>query len=62
MIYLVVVNQQDQHALWPAHKELPPGWQATGVQGDESACLDHIAQVWTDILPRDVRGPGRAES
>lgn len=60
-MYLVVVNEQEQYALWPAERELPTGWQAEGTRGDEQECLRHIEAVWTDMRPLDVRegGPRR---
>ena len=29
-IYNVVVNHEEQYSIWPAYKDLPPGWTAPG--------------------------------
>ncbi|MBN6038826.1 MbtH family NRPS accessory protein [Amycolatopsis sp. 195334CR] len=51
----VVVNDEGQHALWPAFRENAPGWRDEGFRGSESACLAHIAEVWPDIRPLSER-------
>jgi MbtH protein len=53
--YRVVRNHEDQYSIWPAERELPPGWYADGVQGPKAECLAHIDRVWTDMRPRSVR-------
>ena len=55
MTYLVVVNDEGQHAIWWADRTLPKGWRATGFEGAREDCLAHIAEVWTDITPLSVR-------
>jgi RimJ/RimL family protein N-acetyltransferase len=55
MSHLVVVNGEGQHALWPQSVGVPSGWQVTGFSGTEEDCLDHIAEVWTDMRPRVLR-------
>jgi MbtH protein len=53
--YTVVVNDEEQHSIWPRHRPVPDGWRELGVTGTREACLDHIEQVWTDITPRSAR-------
>ncbi|PAJ79797.1 MbtH family protein [Burkholderia ubonensis] len=53
--YLVVVNDEQQYSLWPAHAVMPPGWSGTGFEGDRAACLAHIREVWTDMRPQSLR-------
>ena len=55
MTYLVVVNDEGQHAIWWADRVLPEGWRTTGFDGSREDCLAHIAEVWTDITPLSVR-------
>lgn len=52
--YFVLVNDENQHSLWPAFAEVPAGW--TAVYGEESrqACLDHINENWTDMRPKSL--------
>lgn len=53
--YAVVRNDEEQYSIWPADRELPAGWYATGAGGDRDACLAHIDSVWTDLRPRSLR-------
>lgn len=56
--FQVVVNHEEQYAIWPAAKPVPHPWRAVGVTGSKQACLDHIGTVWTDMRPLSVRRPG----
>ncbi|RMG97447.1 MAG: MbtH family protein [Chloroflexi bacterium] len=55
MQYIVVVNHEEQFAIWPADKELPLGWRAVGVRGYREECLAWIRENWTDMRPLSVR-------
>ncbi len=52
--YLVLVNHENQHSLWPSGIEVPAGWR--NVHGPESrqACLDYIETHWTDMRPQSL--------
>ncbi len=54
-VYQVVVNHEEQYSIWPADRPLPLGWTAIGTPGTKQACLDHIAEVWTDMRPLSLR-------
>ena len=54
-IYKVVVNHEEQYSIWPDYLEVPKGWREVGVTGKKQHCLDHIAQVWTDMRPLSLR-------
>lgn len=54
-IYKVVINQQDQYSIWPAHRDNPRGWQDAGKVGRKAACLSYIKEVWTDMRPSNLR-------
>jgi MbtH protein len=54
-VYDVVVNEEEQYSIWPAGRPLPGGWTAVGFRGSREECLDHIAEVWTDMRPRSLR-------
>ena len=60
-VYAVVVNDEEQYSIWPAHKPLPLGWTAAGVTGPKAVCLDHIEAIWTDMRPLSVRRAMEAE-
>lgn len=51
----VLVNVEEQYSIWPADRDLPPGWTEVGVQGTKAHCLDYIETVWTDMRPRSLR-------
>lgn len=52
--YYVLTNEENQHSLWPVFAEVPAGW--TVVFGEESrqACLDYVAENWTDMRPKSL--------
>ena len=53
--YQVLVNDEEQHSLWPVGKELPEGWRRAGKEGSKQDCMDHVDAVWTDMRPRSLR-------
>ena len=53
--FTVVTNHEEQYSIWPAGKPIPAGWRANGPTADKQACLDHIAEVWTDMRPLSLR-------
>lgn len=56
--YLVLVNDEEQHSLWPSFVEIPAGWSvAFGADGPQSrdACLAYVEKTWTDLRPRSLR-------
>lgn len=55
LVYLVVLNKEEQYSIWPDDKEIPQGWQAEGTKGSKEQCLDHIEKVWTDMRPLSLR-------
>lgn len=52
--YLVVVNAESQHALWPAFADLPAGWTVVLPATSRQACLDHVERHWTDMRPKSL--------
>ena len=53
--HVVVVNDEGQHSLWWADRELPAGWRATGDHGTRAQCLARIAEIWTDLRPLSLQ-------
>ncbi|MCZ4101823.1 MbtH family protein [Streptomyces sp. SID13666] len=49
--YLVLVNNEGQHSLWPAFAEVPAGWTVALAETDRQSCLDYVEEHWTDIRP-----------
>ena len=60
--YVVVMNREEQYSIWPAHKPMPEGWTAQHRRGSREECLEYVAEVWTDMIPRTLADPdsGRA--
>src|SRR5262249_20369055 len=51
----VVINDEEQYSIWPAAREVPAGWRATGFGGTKAECLAHVEEVWTDMRPLSLR-------
>lgn len=54
-MFVVVRNDEEQYALWPDGRDIPPGWYPDGFRGTEQECMDHVDQVWTDMRPASLR-------
>jgi uncharacterized protein YbdZ (MbtH family) len=53
--FFVLVNDEEQHSLWPTFAEIPAGWQVVYGEADRAACLEYIEQNWSDIRPKSLR-------
>ncbi|OMC26083.1 MbtH family protein [Mycobacterium colombiense] len=53
--FFVLINDEEQHSLWPAFAEIPAGWQMAYGDADRAACLEYIEQNWADIRPKSLR-------
>ncbi len=53
--WTVLVNDEEQHSLWPSRKPVPAGWHGVGVYGSKQDCLDYVEREWKDITPLSVR-------
>ena len=53
--FYVLVNDEDQHSLWPTFAETPAGWRAVFGPGSRTDCLNHVEANWTDLRPRSLR-------
>ncbi|MEW1905713.1 MbtH family protein [Streptomyces sp. NPDC057242] len=51
----VVVNDEDQHSLWPAFAEVPAGWRVAFGEASRAECLEYVERNWTDLRPRSLR-------
>ncbi|MGG8409536.1 MbtH family protein [Streptomyces sp. 12297] len=49
--YLVLVNDENQHSIWPVWLDVPEGWTTTYGEATRQECLDWIEVNWTDIRP-----------
>ncbi|MBP2184200.1 MbtH family protein [Amycolatopsis magusensis] len=53
-VYLVLVNDENQHSLWPARITVPAGWRVVFGEDTRQACLDHVERSWTDLRPASL--------
>lgn len=53
-IYLVLVNDEGQHSLWPEFVQVPEGWRVAHPSDTREACLDYIEKNWTDMRPTSL--------
>ncbi|MCT2544701.1 MbtH family protein [Streptomyces atratus] len=52
--FLVLVNDEGQHSLWPSFAEVPGGWTIAFDENSREVCLDYIETHWTDLRPRSL--------
>ncbi|MEU2155202.1 MULTISPECIES: MbtH family protein [unclassified Streptomyces] len=52
--YLVLVNDENQHSLWPVWIDVPAGWTTVHGEATRQECLDWIEANWTDIRPASL--------
>ncbi len=53
--FLVLVNDEDQHSLWPTFIDIPAGWRVVYGEASRAACLEYVGQNWTDMRPKSLR-------
>ena len=51
----VLVNDEDQHSLWPSFAEVPAGWRPVFGADTREACLSYVEANWSDLRPRSLR-------
>lgn len=56
LAWLVLVNAEGQHALWPVGATVPEGWHETGPEGPRETCLAWVDRHWADLRPASLRG------
>ncbi|MFE1856248.1 MbtH family protein [Streptomyces sp. NPDC059489] len=49
--FLVLVNDEGQHSLWPSFAEVPAGWTVALGQSNRRTCLAYVEKHWTDMRP-----------
>lgn len=53
--FYVLVNDEEQHSLWPVFAEVPSDWRIAFGEAARSECLDYVEQNWTDMRPKSLR-------
>jgi MbtH protein len=52
--FLVLVNDEGQHSLWPQFADVPAGWTVVLAETDRQSALDFVEREWTDLRPRSL--------
>jgi MbtH protein len=52
--YVVLVNDEGQHSLWPSFVETPAGWTIAREESSRSECLEFVNANWTDMRPASL--------
>jgi MbtH protein len=53
--FYVLVNDEEQHSLWPTFAAVPAGWRVVFGENTRAACLDYVEAAWTDLRPTSLR-------
>ncbi|MFI1167926.1 MbtH family protein [Streptomyces sp. NPDC020801] len=53
--FYVLVNDEDQHSLWPTFAEVPAGWRIVFGPAGRADSLAHVEENWADMRPRSLR-------
>lgn len=52
--FVVLVNDEDQHSLWPTFAEVPAGWRVVFGEASRADCLQYVEENWSDIRPKSL--------
>ncbi|MET8870048.1 MbtH family protein [Nonomuraea sp. NPDC004580] len=52
--FLVLVNDEGQHSLWPVFIDVPEGWTSVFGKASREECLAYIEKSWTDMRPKSL--------
>jgi uncharacterized protein YbdZ (MbtH family) len=53
-LYLVLVNDEGQHSIWPTFADIPPGWAVAFCPHPRRICLEYVEKAWTDMRPASL--------
>ncbi len=51
----VLVNDEEQHSLWPVFAPIPAGWTSRLGPVSRGEALAYVEEAWPDIRPRSLR-------
>ncbi|MFE3293896.1 MbtH family protein [Rhodococcus sp. NPDC059234] len=52
--FLVLVNDEGQHSLWPMFAEVPAGWTDVHGPASRQECIGYVEANWTDMRPKSL--------
>ena len=50
--YLILVNELDQHSIWPDSLPIPDGWRVIHGPAERHMAVNFVDTHWTDLRPR----------
>ncbi len=53
--FLVLVNAENQHSLWPEFMAIPDGWDVVCGPAIRKDCMQYIYENWKDIKPKSLQ-------
>jgi MbtH protein len=54
LVFLVLVNGQEQYSLWPDFVAIPPGWSQVFGPDSHARCQAYVEEQWTDMRPASL--------
>ncbi|MCK0519781.1 MbtH family protein [Williamsia sp. DF01-3] len=60
--FFVLVNDENQHSLWPTFADIPAGWNKVFGEASRTECLDYVNEHWTDLRPKSLIEAMEADS
>ncbi|MDP3819887.1 MAG: MbtH family NRPS accessory protein [Burkholderiales bacterium] len=56
----LIVNDQEQFAVWPATRRVPNGWRPVGRTGTRESLTEYLREILVETLPAPLmRSDGR---
>lgn len=52
--FYVVVNDENQHSLWPTFADVPAALTVVRGEGSREEALAYVEEHWTDIRPSSL--------
>jgi uncharacterized protein YbdZ (MbtH family) len=53
--FYVLVNDEEQHSLWPTFADVPGGWRIVFGPAGRAESVAYVDENWTDMRPRSLR-------
>ncbi|ALD00410.1 hypothetical protein AM609_15005 [Actinomyces sp. oral taxon 414] len=52
--FLVLVNAENQHSIWPVFADVPDGWRQVAGPLGRDAAIEWVDANWTDMRPASL--------
>ena len=53
--FIVLLNSEGQHSLWPSYSEIPAGWKGVFGPRKKAECIAYIEANWPNIMPLSIK-------